>query len=147
MGSMGTMTSVLTPPAVFVGLVLALWFYKCCMMVIFQNKIIYMPSVPPFSRREKVSDYAKACFPVMWREETITSVDGKRLVLCVGESSLKAMSHPEQDHVVVLYFQGFAPPNTLYSPKLTSVGMLHLSLHASHRCQRFSKARSSFHAR
>jgi len=65
-----------------------------------------MPFVPPFSRREKVSDYAKACFPIAWREETITSADDKKLVLCVGENSVGQDTQSERDHVVVLYFQG-----------------------------------------
>lgn len=99
--------SALTPPAVFVGLVAALWFYKCCMMVLFQNKIIYMPSVPPFSRSEKLSDYAKACFPVIWREDTITSSDNKKLALCVGDNSASGSSHPGKSHVIILYFQGY----------------------------------------
>lgn len=40
--------SVLTPPAVFAGLVVALWFYKCCMMVVFQNKspLLQMEDAP-----------------------------------------------------------------------------------------------------
>lgn len=38
--------SVLYPPVTFLGLAALLWSYKCLVMVIFQNKIIYMPSVP-----------------------------------------------------------------------------------------------------
>ncbi|KAI9665306.1 MAG: hypothetical protein M1831_001743 [Alyxoria varia] len=62
-GFSSTIITVLTPPAVFLGLLLALWAYKCLMMVIFQNKIIYMPSVPPFSRREEISHNASSLPP------------------------------------------------------------------------------------
>jgi hypothetical protein len=40
--ALSTITAVLTPPAVFGGLLITLWTYKCIMMVVFQNKIIYM---------------------------------------------------------------------------------------------------------
>jgi hypothetical protein len=40
--AMSTVTAILTPPAVFGGLLVTLWAYKCIMMVVFQNKIIYM---------------------------------------------------------------------------------------------------------
>ncbi|KAK2803899.1 hypothetical protein FQN51_002784 [Onygenales sp. PD_10] len=109
--------AVLVPPVVFVGLALTLWFYKCCMMVIFQNKIIYMPSIPPFSRAEKIEDYEKACRPVIWEEKRIRSLDGTQIALCVG--SVEGASHLQtgidaqgtsgkRKHVVVLYFQGNA---------------------------------------
>src|SRR6266498_2441351 len=55
--SLDVIPTVLLPPIVFSGLLLTLWAYKCFMMVVFQNKIIYMPNVPPFSRNEKVEDY------------------------------------------------------------------------------------------
>lgn len=103
--------SVLVPPVVFVGLVLTLWFYKCCMMVLFQNKIIYMPSVPPFSRREKIADYARACRPVVWEETGIRSLDGTRIALCVGriaasEGAAWARGDDRRRQLVILYFQG-----------------------------------------
>lgn len=95
------------------------------MMVIVQNKIIYMPSVPPFSRSEKLETYARECKPVRWREESIRSIDGTRLSLAVGECSTRDMTvssgreHPEtkaiDKHIVIVYFQGNAsslPPRT-----------------------------------
>ncbi|KAI9841418.1 MAG: hypothetical protein M1837_000694 [Sclerophora amabilis] len=109
----------LLPPAVFTGLFLSLWFYKCCMMVIFQNKIIYMPGLPPFSRNEKLSDYAKQCFPVVWRESRARCVDGTNIALCVGELGKQGElpgSTPERPRrTVIVYFQGNAsslPPRT-----------------------------------
>jgi hypothetical protein len=91
------------PPVVFVGLAVTLWAYKCVMMVVFQNKIIYMPSMPPFSRSEKIDDYAGVCRPVEWEEKRIRAADGTGLALCVG--GIKS-STARPRHVIVLYFQG-----------------------------------------
>jgi len=66
-----------------------------------------MPSVPPFSRSEKLSDYAKACFPIVWKEEIISSADNKKLALCIGENGALQDVQTARDHVVVLYFQGY----------------------------------------
>lgn len=98
----------LVPPMVFVGLVLSLWAYKCLMMIVFQRHILYMPSVPPYSRREKIADYADRCGSIKWREDTILSLDGTKLSLCVGEASIRMSldSKGLQNHVVLLYFQG-----------------------------------------
>jgi hypothetical protein len=76
---------VLLPPAVFAGLLLVLWGYKCVMMVAFQHKIIYMPFVPWGARRERIADYAADCWPVRWREERTVASDGVELALCVGD--------------------------------------------------------------
>ena len=96
------------PPAIFTGLVLTLWAYKCIMMVVFQNKIIYMPSIPPFSRAEKLIEYATLCNPVQWNEQHIEASDGTRIALAVGampnlrtcEGTVKRV------HIVIVYFQG-----------------------------------------
>lgn len=82
------------------------------MMVIFQNKIIYMPSVPPFARSEKVDDYAVQCRPVVWHEHDLKSLDGIALKVLEG-----SMPNDAQDRVVVLYYQGNAsstPPRLPY---------------------------------
>lgn len=124
--SFGTQTalSVFTPPAVFIGLVVALWAYKCVMMVIFQDKIIYMPSVPPFSRRETIASHLKACGSIQWREEELRSTDGTRLALCTSETTIKTASADYKEdaceHLIVVYFQGYvfvcaySPRPTLY---------------------------------
>lgn len=97
--------AVLVPPVVFSGLLVTLWTYKCLMMVIFQNKIIYMPSVPPFSRSEKVSDYASQCIPFTWSEHDMKSTDGTAIKIL--ESGLQiAQQTQQQQRVVVLYLQG-----------------------------------------
>jgi len=103
---------IILAPSVFVFLVLTLWFYKCCMMVLFQDKIIYMPGVPPFSRGEMIADYEQACRPVIWREERIKSLDGTQVSLCIGEKAANAqeviLSDRTKKPVVILYFQGNA---------------------------------------
>jgi len=77
------------------------------MMVVFQDKIIYMPSMPPFARSEKVEDYAKTCRPCIWRTEYIHSVDGTKLALCIGAIPDDAAKLPVPvKHVVICYFQG-----------------------------------------
>jgi fermentation-respiration switch protein FrsA (DUF1100 family) len=91
---------------VFGGLLVTLWTYKCLMMIIFQNKIIYMPSVPPFSRSEKVSDYASQCRPVKWIEHDLRASDGTALKILEGGIDSTEEVGPTE-HVVVLYFQGY----------------------------------------
>lgn len=105
--SLESIPGILLPPLVFCGLLTTLWTYKCLMMVIFQNKIIYMPSVPPFSRSEKVEDYATQCGPVRWEEHEVKSSDGTIVKLLEG--SMRSSNHslsPVQRQVVVLYLQG-----------------------------------------
>ncbi|KAH7375217.1 Alpha/Beta hydrolase protein [Plectosphaerella cucumerina] len=101
------------PPVMFVGLLGALWVWKCIMMVIFQNKIIYMPGMPPNARRERIADYASRCGGVRWEERRVKAADGTDLALCVARveatgaapaTSPAAAATP----VYVLYFQGNA---------------------------------------
>ena len=99
------LSAIFIPPTVFGGLLVALWTYKCLMMIIFQNKIIYMPSIPPLSRFEKVSDYATQCRPVVWKEHVIKASDGVAIKLLEGTAEM-AGSFNRASHVVVLYFQG-----------------------------------------
>ena len=115
--------TLIYPPLVFAGLVITLWAYKCLMMIVFQNQIIYMPSIPPFSRSEKIADYEALCKPVRWREERIKSADGMEVALAVGSVPLevdvtgkgKGKGKGRKD-IVVLYFQGYGTtlPDELY---------------------------------
>lgn len=57
-------------------------------MVTFQNKIIYMPGLPPNARREKIQDYASRCGGLQWREERTRAADGTDLALCVTDVDL-----------------------------------------------------------
>ena len=102
---------MLLPPTVFAGLLLALWTYKCLMLVIFQHKIIYMPYLPPFARSEKLADYAAQCGPVRWREEWVTAQDGVQLAMAVGQvesekEGEEAGRRPARD-VVVVHLHGY----------------------------------------
>jgi len=107
-----SLSTVLTPPAVFAGIFITLWIYKCCMMVAFQSKIIYMPSVPLFSRSDLAANYARQCQPVEWCEQRVRSLDGTSISLLVG--AMKTPAAPplndnekeQQDNVIVAYFQG-----------------------------------------
>lgn len=81
------------------------------MTVIFQDKIIYMPYMPPFARSEKIIDYATNCRPVQWEEKRIRSIDATRISLCVGSipdggDSTLDTSKVERKEVVICYFQG-----------------------------------------
>ncbi|CAD0087670.1 unnamed protein product [Aureobasidium vineae] len=109
-------------PGVFVGLLIGHWIHKCLLMVLFQNKIIYMPSLPPGSRREKLEDYAKTWAGVSWEERKIKSLDGTRLSVAVARPEiLSASAQDKRKQVVVLYFQGNGasiPPRT---PMLSNI--------------------------
>ena len=89
------------------------------MMVLFQNKIIYMPSMPPFARRETILDYEAGCRPVGWREERIRSGDGVEVAVAVGEVETEGregvgMEGRGENNVVVVYFQGYVRVLRLY---------------------------------
>ncbi|THX49780.1 alpha/beta-hydrolase [Aureobasidium pullulans] len=109
-------------PSAFVGLLIGHWLHKCLLMVLFQNKIIYMPSLPPGSRREKLEDYSKTWAGVSWEERQIRSLDGTKLAVAIArpeESS--AAAHNKRKQIVVLYFQGNGasiPPRT---PMLSNI--------------------------
>ncbi|KAG8629848.1 hypothetical protein KVT40_001467 [Elsinoe batatas] len=92
-------------PSVLVGMTLALWTLKCMSLVLFQNKIIYMPSLPPYSRSEKLEDYQSMCGKVRWGEDSIMSNDGHRLAIAVGEIG-QVIDHNAKSSIVILYFQG-----------------------------------------
>jgi fermentation-respiration switch protein FrsA (DUF1100 family) len=99
--------TVLVPPIVFTGLLLALWTYKVIMTIVFQEKILYMSYMPPQTRSEKIEDYAATCRPVEWEEVRIKSLDGTNISLGVGSipPPPPASQVPTRD-VVMIYFQG-----------------------------------------
>lgn len=101
--SFSTIPTVLLPPLVFSGLLATLWIWKCFMLVVFQNKIIYMPGLPPYARKEKISDYINQCHGVKWREEQVRAADGVQIKLCIADTGeTKDLSST----VYILYFQG-----------------------------------------
>jgi pimeloyl-ACP methyl ester carboxylesterase len=91
-------------------------------MVLFQNKIIYMPSLPPGSRREKLEDYSKTWAGVIWEEQKIKSLDGTKLSIAVAHpENSPAAAQVKRRKMVVLYFQGNGasiPPRT---PMLSNI--------------------------
>ena len=101
--SFSSVPAILLPPVVFTGLLITLWTYKCLMMIIFQNRIIYMPSMPPFSRSEKVAVYETQCLPVSWNEIAFQSLDGTGLVALEGH--IPHDNHKSKE-IIILYFQG-----------------------------------------
>lgn len=122
--------TALVPPIVFSGLVLALWTWKCAMMVLFQNKIIYMPFLPPGARRETIKAYERQCGGVIWREERTRASDGTQISLCVASANAtrldKISGEENEKRVYVLYFQGNAsslPPRLPFlSPVVKLLG-------------------------
>lgn len=96
------------PPLMFTGLLAAMWVWKCFMMIVFQNKIIYMPGLPPNARSERIETYEKECTGVRWRAERTRAEDGTDIALAVGDVTVldgKASSEPSS-HLYILYFQG-----------------------------------------
>jgi hypothetical protein len=105
----------LVPPAAFGGLFIALWTWKCCMMVLFQNKIIYMPGLPPNARRETIADYKNQCGKIEWTEERISSLDGTSISLCLASVDSGSKYSQQPCRIYILYFQGhFSSLDTLY---------------------------------
>ncbi|KAI5358194.1 Putative alpha/Beta hydrolase [Septoria linicola] len=78
------------------------------MTVLFQDKIIYMPYMPPYARKEKVEAYAAICKPVSWEHLHIKSLDGTRIALCVGSmmGNEAVADNGRKRKVVICYFQG-----------------------------------------
>lgn len=85
------------------------------MMVLFQNKIIYMPFLPPNARSDTIKEYEAWCGGVSWREEFVRSGDGTDIALAVAEVGRKGEGKEGREKVV-LYFQGKA--------KLFSIALL-----------------------
>ncbi|KAI0856981.1 Alpha/Beta hydrolase protein [Xylaria cubensis] len=109
-------------PVVFGGLLVSLWTWKCFMMVVFQNKIIYMPGLPPNSRREKIHDYRDRLAGINWREERVRASDGTDLALCVTDLELgtKRDLRSPDTAFYILYFQGNAASIPPRLPDLSS---------------------------
>lgn len=102
---------ILIPPLMFGGLFVALWTWKCAMMVLCQNMIIYNPFLPPNARSMRIADYAKDCGGIQWREERIRSLDGTEIALCVSDvlpASDPGIVGRTKTPVYILYFQGLS---------------------------------------
>lgn len=87
-------------------------------MVVLQDRIIYMPSMPPFARRERVEDYCPSGGKVgdggrgrgvRWVVEGVRSGDGvevRVVVGGVGGGEGQDGRGGRRRNVVVVYFQG-----------------------------------------
>lgn len=96
---------VVMPPLIFAGLFVFLWCWKCTMLVIFQNAIIYNPFLPPNARSLRIAEFASQCGGIQWREERIKSLDGTEIALCVADMQQGPVV-AGQKQVYILYFQG-----------------------------------------
>ncbi|KAL4811974.1 Alpha/Beta hydrolase protein [Aspergillus spinulosporus] len=120
--------TVLIPPAIFLGLLLSLWTWKCFWIVILQDKLLYLSWLPPLSRSEKIEDYAREFRGVQWSEIFITSSDGTKLAVCEGrlpapvrrDRSVQG-NKKKKVRVVICYFQGNGGSTPLRLPLLSLV--------------------------
>lgn len=87
------------------------------MMIIFQNKLIYLPYIPYGARKETIQDYTLHLLGVDWTTTEVKTQDGKKLSTCVTEIRL-ANPHAETlltllrkkveaQQVMIVYFQGY----------------------------------------
>ncbi|KAJ5909229.1 hypothetical protein N7495_001911 [Penicillium taxi] len=114
------------PPAIFIGLVLALWTWKCFWIIVMQNKLLYLSWLPPFTRSDQISEYAAECKPVQWEEIQIRSLDGTRLAICEGTVSANNINANEMQlrqkkSVLICYFQGNGGSTPLRLPLLSQI--------------------------
>ncbi|KAL7906157.1 Alpha/Beta hydrolase protein [Trichoderma velutinum] len=116
---------VLMPPLIFTGLFLALWCYKCIMLVLFQNAIIYNPFLPPNARSMTISEFSRQCGGIKWKEDRIKSLDGTEIALCISEISCGdergGSSKGPKTLVYILYFQGNASSLPPRLPDLSGI--------------------------
>ncbi|KAF7590243.1 hypothetical protein BBP40_003127 [Aspergillus hancockii] len=127
--------SFLVPPAIFVGLLLSLWAWKCFWIIVLQDKLLYLSWLPPLSRSEKIEDYQAQCRPVQWVEKPIRSLDGTKLAVCEGRIPVRGpdgfVAHnvsgrssnrsTRKKSVVICYFQGNGGSTPLRLPLLSQI--------------------------
>ncbi|GAA5856426.1 hypothetical protein JCM8547_008739 [Rhodosporidiobolus lusitaniae] len=116
---------------VFFSLPAVLWAYKCFMLVLFQRRVIYLPSVPPGTRDESLADGERSSAldaslsGMYWKEVQVRSDEPtrwlKRPVELRGiELSWKEKNPSEgekaNEHVVVVHLQGNAGTPLLRAP-------------------------------
>lgn len=103
--------------AAFIGLPLALWSYKCLMLVLFQRKIIYMGYLPPGARTERLKEDDQDVKGLAWKEVEVGSSNGVLLRGYSfrresGDSKREASrtfgtpAPPRPSKVLIIYFQG-----------------------------------------
>lgn len=61
------------------------------MLIAFQNKLIYLPYIPPGARNESLKDYQPQLLGFDWKTTEVKTRDGKRLGTCVAEIRLGSL--------------------------------------------------------
>lgn len=82
-------------------------------MVVFQNKIIFMPFLPPYARKERISDYFS--HGIKWREVHVQA-EGAKISLCIADTDVD-----NSTTVYILYFHGNAGSIPMRLPSLSPV--------------------------
>ncbi|KAL7275022.1 hypothetical protein RUND412_002057 [Rhizina undulata] len=136
---LSSLPAVLVPPVVFTGLVITLWTYKCAMMVVFQNKIIYMPGVPLGARSETIDTYKSLTQGISWQKQTLKTSDNQTLAFATAsvsksnpqpssqpptasnESIPQPLNQPPAKKVLIVYFQGNASSTPPRLPVLSQI--------------------------
>lgn len=92
--------SAFWPPLLVVNLLVALWAYKVCdkemrlntvqclTLIIFQNKLIYLPYLPLGARKETIQEYESQLLGFDWTTTKVKTRDGRKLSTCVAEIRL-----------------------------------------------------------
>ncbi|KAI0070239.1 alpha/beta-hydrolase [Panus rudis PR-1116 ss-1] len=93
--------------AAAIGLPIALWVYKCIMMVIFQRRIIYMGYVPPNARNEQIGVDVDVPKGLSWEEITLRGEGRIRLAGILVRNASGATEAPPLKTLIV-YLQGNA---------------------------------------
>jgi uncharacterized protein len=65
------------------------------MLIIFQNKLIYLPYIPLGARKEEIKDYRSQLLGYDWTTTEVRTRDGKKLSTCVAEIRLVHMRASE----------------------------------------------------
>ncbi|KAK9767893.1 hypothetical protein K7432_001917 [Basidiobolus ranarum] len=98
--SLSTTTTVIS---IALGIPLGMYTYKSVMMVLFQNKIIYMPYLPPGARHE--TEIPKASTNYYFRKEKLQTIDNCTLE---GISIANKEEEERKPNQVLVYFHGNA---------------------------------------
>lgn len=109
------LSQLIQVPLIFGGLFIALWSWKSLSLILFQNKIIYMPYL---GRGEQVKDYKTP--GVAWHTTHLRTADGPTLTLC--HSTLpceKRVMGSRTRRITIIYLQGNASSTPPRLPPLS----------------------------
>ncbi|KII86736.1 hypothetical protein PLICRDRAFT_43389 [Plicaturopsis crispa FD-325 SS-3] len=94
--------------SIIVGLPLALWTYKCLMLVLFQRKIIYMGYVPPGARQEELRDVPPKHLKDISCKEVRVKSESAYLSRIIVHGRRPAHTKRDPPDIVMIYLQGNA---------------------------------------